>query len=134
MHVNGQGELGIFNFCLPRAAIENEMSVVHKYYCHFCRIHIYGVTPERLAFCVNEHNDNHHPDECLIWTGLSIKLSLHYSAPTPTLDSPIAPSRILPQYTTSHGTTSKNEWGNAISPPDITKDDIEMLAKGRVKW
>lgn len=97
--------------------------VVHKYYCLHCKRFVFGETAAGLAFNVNSHNSVLHPTDCCNWTAEGITHSTRYSG----VDGP------LPQYLQPHGTTSKNEWGDA-KPPDITERDKIMLSKGGVKW
>ena len=88
----------------------------HKYFCGYCNIFIFGETAARLAGNLKSHNTTHY------WPPMSEQESQKEV-------------KALPQYTTSYGTTSKSgDWGDAENPPDITLDDIRMLAMNGVKW
>ena len=106
----------------------------HKYFCGYCNIFIFGETAARLAGNLNSHNTYKHPADCDNWTGDRIVQSTHYWPPMSEQESQ-KEVKALPQYTTSYGTTSKSgDWGDAENPPDITLDDIRMLAMNGVKW
>jgi len=110
---------------------------VHKYFCGYCNIFIFGETPARLAGNLNSHNGYKHPADCDNWTGDRIIQSSHYWPPMgeQEIDEVAKELKALPQYTTPYGTTSKNgDWGDAKHPPDITRFDIELLSLNRVKW
>jgi hypothetical protein len=123
----------------------------HKYFCWHCSISMCGETPVVLAGVVNTHNARIHPLDFAKWNSQSITQSSQYDfEPSDDKDSIMGrlkaaisnPSdnrvhkdgKPLPQYTKPHGTTSKNEWGDAKSPPQITAEDRQLLALGKVKW
>jgi hypothetical protein len=103
----------------------NMAEVTHKYYCSHCRQYVFGSTPALLAREVNTHNTAIHPADYADWSAEGIMRSSWYSGP------PVGP---LVQYTNPFGTTSRREWGDAKSAPNITDQDRAMLAQGLVKW
>lgn len=109
--------------------------VVHRYYCGYCFLFLYGLTAATLATNLNLHNTEHHPADCTKWTAAGIPQSAHYSLITSGEElryTPPAPEPLaLPRYTQPYGT---REWGNAERPPHITADDLAMLKENHIKW
>lgn len=91
----------------------------HKFYCSQCRDYLTGITIPFLVIRVNRHMESCHPADFCNWTDKNIVLSAHYLGPIGLL----APA----------ANAEKNDWGGA-EPPNITQEDRELLAKGRVIW
>jgi hypothetical protein len=98
---------------------------VHKYYCSYCERFTFGETLADLVRGVNFHNTTMHPADFDQWTPETITHSHNYTG---------SAGKALPQYLRPYGTTSKNEWGDAQNPPNITPQDIALLAEARIKW
>jgi hypothetical protein len=94
--------------------------IVHKYYCIFCRLYVFGATAARLAIALNQHNDKMHPQAFAGWTETSLVHSHQYAGPSAT-------PPYLDQYTHS------KEWGDA-KPPDITERDKVFLKGNLITW
>ena len=106
---------------------------LHKYYCVHCQIYIVGETIERLCYGLNDHNyEKHSATESAQWSTLGLVCSSQYEPPDETTTA--LAIRPRSEYTTPRGTKWNSEWGTAATPPNITPDDIAMLAEGRVKW
>jgi hypothetical protein len=117
----------------------------HKYYCSPCKEILFGTNPAALAANVNEHNYERHPLSSCMWNEHSITLSAYYINPgddagdstpqltdayireqTPYLEGP-RPEYIVPYV-------NKELWGDAKKAPDITSEDIRLLARNKIKW
>jgi hypothetical protein len=102
------------------------MQTDHKFHCDWCRIFIFGYNADRLAANLNIHNElNHRNEAAANWNAASIVCSSHYIGPA---------SKPRVEYTVPHGTSKMFGWGDAKKAPDITQDDLDMLASEGIKW
>ena len=111
------------------------MQDVHRYYCGYCKHYLFGTTAEILARVLNRHNQDRHPADCVSWDAGGIIFSSHYEGPNQAGFFPSEEKSPRPTYTESHAlTTKRGDWGDARRPPEITPDDIALLARNGVKW
>jgi hypothetical protein len=96
--------------------------VVHKYFCTYCNLYIFGETARSLASTVNSHNIALHPADFAKWTEQRIVLSVHYTGPSH-----------VPAYLAEYVSPRSVEWGDA-KPPDITERDKIFLERNGIKW
>ena len=108
----------------------------HSYYCAYCQYSLYGASTEALAAALNKHNERYHPADCTNWTATGVTLSVHYTDPAGVAWTNKVTKRDgpLPQYTEPYGTTSKREWGDAKSAPNLTAADQTLLTGMKIKW
>jgi hypothetical protein len=105
----------------------------HKYYCSPCKEILFGTNPAALAANVNEHNFERHPMSSCMWNEHSITLSAYYITPEDDGALPqLTDGGPRPEYTVPY--INKEVWGDAKKAPDITSEDIRLLAMNKIKW
>jgi hypothetical protein len=110
-------------FLFARSQRAKKMAeVVHKYFCSYCRLYVFGETPTLLASIVNSHNRLLHPIDFASWTPEGITQSTQYSGPAS-----------VPPYLASYVTPVSKEWGDAKAP-DITDRDKIFLVTNGIRW
>ena len=96
--------------------------VVHRYYCSYCRLFIFGNTAAQLASTLNAHNGPLHPTDFANWTELGILRSAKYVGPSE-----------APPYIAQYCPPVSKDGGNS-APPEITERDKIFLKTNGVKW
>ncbi len=116
---------------------DRDKDIVDKFYCTPCGEYVFAMSPAILAERLNNHNKLKHPLDFCRWTAETVILSAQYSGPTKVADGydmqALFPEARLDAMTV-HSTESKNNWGSAEKPPDITELDKIFLRGGLVRW